>query len=109
MSKIKKTRPAHSLAVKLAVLARNATENTTEAEIHAALTEAIETLVSINTDSPTREATLFALLRFIAQCEDDGNTLSGRAASIAFAYTDMGTDAEGNLWHRWAEGRQVQP
>jgi hypothetical protein len=101
-------RPAHSVAIKLAALANNITEHTTNGEIHAALTEAVETVLSSNTDSIAREATLFALLRFITECEDNGNTLSALAASIAFAYTDMGTDAEGKLWRQWTEGKAVR-
>ena len=49
------------------------------------------------------------MLRLMADCEDAGHrTIAARAASITFAYTDMGTNAEVMLWAQRAEGKGVQ-
>jgi hypothetical protein len=110
MRKKKDTRPVElSTAAKLAKLAHTVDKHTTEAEIDAAITEAVATIIGDN--SIAREAALFALLSFLRVCEDSGNTLSARAASIAFSYTDIGTAAELATWRQWAEQaeRQVKP
>lgn len=113
MRKKKDTRSVKPLsaAAKLALLAYRLDEHTTQAEIDGAITEAVETILSCETNGPTREAALFALLRFMSDCEDEGNTLSGRAASITYGFTDVGTEAELATWRQWAEQaeRQVKP
>jgi hypothetical protein len=103
MRKKTNTRPVENLSVaaKLARRAHSIDEHTTEAEMHSAVIEAIETIVSCNTDSMARETTLFALLRFLHDYDDAGHSLLGRAASVAFSYTDLGTEAEIATWLMW--------
>src|SRR5581483_7533300 len=101
----KATRPVATLstAARLAVLAHSIDEHTTQAEIDGAIAEAVQTILSSNTNSRTREVTLFALFRFMSDCEDEGNTLTARAASIAYCYSDVGTENEIATWQQWAE------
>ena len=72
-----------SAAAKLAVLAVSIDEHTTQAEMSAAITEAVETI--LGDDSIARSDALFALLKFLHDCEDDERRLIARAMAIAYS------------------------
>jgi hypothetical protein len=94
------------VAEMLAELALNLDDHT-ESQISGALTEAIEIIIAQKTNSMAREDTFFALLRLLADAAEENKTIVARAASIAFSFTDWGTDAEIKTWYRFAGKMEV--